>query len=69
MFVNLHDMAAANFEREVSAEAARLLNTGKAGSMPEAMAAARVTVQARLGEVPTLAKVLADQGGPLSGQA
>lgn len=69
MFVNLHDMAAENLEREVSEEAARLIDAGKASSLMEAMSAARTTVVARRGKAPTLAKVLVDLGGPLSGQA
>lgn len=68
MFVNLHDMAAAEFEREVSEEAARLLNAGKASSMLEAANKARATVQARRGEPPTIAKAIHDLGGPLAGQ-
>ncbi len=68
MQVNLCNAAVTHFEREVIAEAENLLSSGRAVSISQAMSVARITVGARLGEPPTIAKVLHDQGGPLSGQ-
>lgn len=67
MFDNLYDATTANLHRAYTASVQRLIQEGK--TQAEAAELAKAEVLARHGEAPSLAKVLADQGGPLSGQA
>lgn len=66
MFENLHDLAFSAWQADYTATVRRIVSEGK--TREEALELARAEVLTRRGEPPTLAKVLADQGGPLSGQ-
>lgn len=68
MFQNLYPAAASLFETERQAEFRRLVNGGMLPSEASPLAYSKASTLAAERNATTMAKVLHDQGGPLSGQ-